>query len=61
MQSQGDKKQTRLIILIGAAKGADATYVRSLFNFMFPTMIESLKEEIDTDLLISSVGSFTEV
>jgi hypothetical protein len=44
----------------GAAKGADTTYVRNLFNFMYPTMLESLKEEIDMELLVLALESFTE-
>ncbi len=45
----------------GAAQGADTTYVRNLFNFIYPTLLESLKEESDMELLVLGMESFTEV
>jgi len=44
----------------GAAKGADTMYVRGLFNYMYPTLIEALKEEIDMEILVLAIDSFTE-
>jgi len=43
-----------------AATGADVTYVRNLFQFIFPSLLESLKEEIDLEILVSSIASFNE-
>jgi len=43
-----------------AVSGADTAYIRNLFNFMYPTFLESLKEEVDVEILAASLASFVE-
>jgi len=50
----------RYLQLSGAATGADTTYTRQLFQFIFPTLIEATKEEIDMETLVSLVQSLSE-
>jgi len=42
----------------GAAKGADVAYARNLFNFMFPDMVASVKEEMDQEILLDGIEAF---
>ena len=43
-----------------AASGADVAYVKNLFNFMYPNMLESMREEIDNEVLVSNIDAFNE-
>mmetsp|Transcript_21433 Transcript_21433/g.29989 ORF Transcript_21433/g.29989 Transcript_21433/m.29989 type:complete len:1094 (-) Transcript_21433:418-3699(-) len=43
-----------------AASGADKTYVRNLFNFMYGPMLSALEEELDLEVLIGSLESLSE-
>jgi len=47
------------LIKSGAAKGADLTYIRNQFNFMFPTFLESLKDEPDHEILMDGIEALT--
>lgn len=44
----------------GAAKGADTTYAKKLFAYMFPTMMESLQEEIDIEILVMGLEALAD-
>lgn len=42
----------------GAASGADVSYIKNLWNFMLPTFIESLLEEMDSEILCEGLEAF---
>jgi hypothetical protein len=54
-------KSAALYLKKNAANGADAMYIRNLWTFMFPTFVESIAEEVDVEVLASSLGSFAQV
>jgi hypothetical protein len=43
-----------------AATGADAAYVRNLFNYLFGPMLSALEEELDLEVLIGCLESLAE-
>lgn len=44
-----------------AATGADRTFVRNLFHFMLPTLLEEIKEELDMEVLALAIEALSEV
>jgi len=44
----------------GAQPGADATYVRNLFTFIYDTFLEAMRKEIDIEILCSMLESVVE-
>lgn len=44
-----------------AVAGADRQFVRNLFHFMLPTMLEEIKEELDMEILSLCIEALSEV
>jgi hypothetical protein len=45
----------------GGASGADLMYVRNLFQFIFPTFVEAIEQEMESEVLDVMLASFIKV
>ena len=48
-------------VVVGAAAGADAMFVRNVFLYMLPTFVEAIQQEMDAEVLNVMLASFVKV